>query len=165
MSTTTTTRPSRARTAAHRVRKTHKTLKGLIPVITAVVGLLGAGALALDEITGAKDDRATKRRRHHPEARFIDSDTGKSMFIDLDDEDDDEDDDGVDDEEEEERSYSPLAHAVTLLHFLLKAGAVLAFVALVGYLVYAGGPTVAAVVLTALILGVIWLSAVVSRRA
>lgn len=164
MSTTTTTRPSRARTAAHRVRKTHKTLKGLIPVITAVVGLLGAGALALDEITGAKDDRAPKRRHHRP-ARFIDSDSGKMVFTDLDDEDDDEDSDEVDDEEEEERSYSPLAHAVTLLHFLLKAGAVLAFVALVGYLVYAGGPTVAAVVLTALILGVIWLSAVVSRRA
>lgn len=115
----------------------------------------------MDELSGEKQKHSSQSRQPHHRGRFIDTKTGKPIEFD-DDEYDEEDEDEEDDDTR--RAYSPLAHLMSLLHVLLKAGVLLVFGGLVTYLVVMGGQTVAAVIITALVMAVVWLTAVVSQR-
>lgn len=157
MSTQTAT-PPRSKTIVHRARKTHKTLKTAVPVITTFVSMLGAIVVAMEAFTGNKDTAPRHKSRHVSWSKSGDGDEEW-------DEDEDEEDEDFEDEEDEVRGYSFFAHMMTIGHYLLKTAILIVFAALVVVLVTSGGQTVAAVTITVLILSALWLTATVSRRS
>lgn len=142
---------TRVKNVARHMRKTHTTLKSVVPTVTAAVGLLGAIAVAMEGLSGGKTET------HRPKP-------SKPVKADEDDEDANDEDD--DDEEEEtvntHLAYSPLNHAITLLHHAIKA---VAFCLILGTVVMVAFLWQPPMVLAVLVVVILWLSEIASRRA